>query len=70
MIPPELMGMIIIVVLLICTLFYMSTKGMCRWTEHDHFIVFFIKHIINVLLGGIPGLVMFAVKNKDCKLSA
>lgn len=40
---------------------------MCRWTENDNVIVFFIKWCVNTILFGIPGIVMYFIKTGDCQ---
>jgi hypothetical protein len=65
-------GLISLLVLTIIslTIMYYSTKGMCRWTENNNPIVFFLKHLLNSILLGIPGIMMFFQKGKDCLLTS
>ena len=49
-------------------LIYASTKGMCRWVEHDSPPMFFLKWLVNTLLGGIPGIFMFIKYPNDCRV--
>lgn len=54
------------VLLLFMTLYYLSMKGMCRFTEGDGPIMFFLKSIANMFTFGILSIIMFFVRGKDC----
>ena len=48
------------------TLYYLSIKGMCRFTEGDGPIMFILKSIANAFTFGILSIIMFFVRGKDC----
>lgn len=59
-------AVIVATIVIICSLvyFYWSTKGMCKFTENDGFLMTIIKHLMNWLTAGIVGVTSFFIENK------
>lgn len=61
-------GVVVAWIVVICSLvyFYWTTKGMCRLTQGDGFLLTTTKHILNYMTAGVVGVTVFFAQGDDC----
>lgn len=59
-----------VALVLVLVLGYVSTKGVCKWTKGRGHFVGFLVHLLNIVTGGIAGVVANMLLSDECKETA
>lgn len=62
----DLLVWLVLVLTLMSVISYFGMRGMCKWTQGDSIPIGLLKTLVNISLGGVPGLVLSAALPENC----